>query len=444
MGSEIPQALVAVTFKAMALDRANRYADVEAFAADIESYQNGFATSAEDAGAWKRVKLWVGRNKALTVSAVVLTVMAAGFTMQVVREGRRAKAALARLKETAPTFTQRAGDALKQGHFEEALKSIQFAIDLDPKKGEYLELRGNVLQVLLRWPEAVESYRDALGFGENPQVRKNLTRTEELISQSQKEGEAKAKNRLCNELNLQNRQSESLVLAKDMKDFWKESKKDPAATLELTKRLEAKLLPVPGTDVLMSKTEFTVGEWKLYLQAEGLPSWNKPEKFPQTDEHPLVNISWNQAKAFSEWLSQKTGREWRLPTEKEFEAAVGSTQFPWGDSFPPQWDEGNYAILENGKLDPERVGWDGIYGTAPVGSFKANLLGFYDLGGNVAEYSWDGVESQNGNRIIRGGGWDRSNALNCSVAFRLGVAPDLGSDKNGFRMVLAKKSGEPK
>jgi serine/threonine protein kinase len=69
MGTEVPEALQAVTLKAMATDRNKRYESVESFAGDIERYQNGFATQAEDAGAFKRIKLWVGRNKVLTGSA---------------------------------------------------------------------------------------------------------------------------------------------------------------------------------------------------------------------------------------------------------------------------------------------------------------------------------------------------------------------------------------
>jgi len=63
MGGDVPVALQAVTLQAMATDRKKRYARVEAFAVEIESCQNGFTATAEDAGAWKRVKLWVGRNK---------------------------------------------------------------------------------------------------------------------------------------------------------------------------------------------------------------------------------------------------------------------------------------------------------------------------------------------------------------------------------------------
>ncbi len=75
-----------------------------------------------------------------------------------------------------------------------------------------------------------------------------------------------------------------------------ERNQDLSVIPELVKRLETTLLPVPGTEALLSKTEFTVGEWKLYLKAEGLPYWQSPGKGRiRTDEHPVVFVSWNQA-----------------------------------------------------------------------------------------------------------------------------------------------------
>ncbi len=172
---------------------------------------------------------------------------------------------------------------------------------------------------------------------------------------------------------------------------------------ELIRKLEAKLLPVPGTNVLMSKTELTVGEWKAYLQDAKLPGWTAPKEFPQSDDHPVVEISWKQAFAFCEWLSSKTGKTWRLPTNSEWDEAVGGEMYPWGGYFPPHWDDGNYALKEGGPYDTDKVGADGIFGTAPVASFKPNALGFYDLAGNVAE--WVDGNPDPETAALRGGGW---------------------------------------
>ena len=221
-------------------------------------------------------------------------------------------------------------------------------------------------------------------------------------------------------------------------------RRDLSVIGELVRRLEAKMLPVPGTEILLSKTEFTVGEWKLYLRAEGYPEWQQPEpkEFMQTDEHPVGKVSWNEAMKFCEWLSKVSGKQWRLPKEVEWELAVGKMKYPWGEYFPPKKEDGNYAIMADGKEDPARVGVDGIKGTAPVGSFKANALGFYDLGGNVWEWMLDGFDPKDpkSRQRLRGGSWFDF-AGGAQVAARaFSFNPD-GRDFNvGFR--LARSSGQ--
>jgi formylglycine-generating enzyme required for sulfatase activity len=120
----------------------------------------------------------------------------------------------------------------------------------------------------------------------------------------------------------------------------------------------------------------------------------------------------------------------------EWEAAVGTSKYPWGDYYPPNSDDGNYAILPDGKDDPQKAGVDGIKGTAPVGSFKPNGLGFYDLGGNVAEWMWDGVEEKTGKRVFRGGYWG-SHAEFCAVASRNYYNPGGRNLYYGFRVALS-------
>jgi formylglycine-generating enzyme required for sulfatase activity len=255
-----------------------------------------------------------------------------------------------------------------------------------------------------------------------------------------KDGQAKAKVALYEGLSASGRQMEALAFGKGLGDFWKERKQDLSVIPELVNQLEAKLLPVPGTEILMSRTECTVGEWKLYTRAEGLADWQQPSKdWTQGEEHPVVNVSWSQATGFCEWLSMVTGKKWCLPSNSEWEAAVGNSTYPWGDYFPPHWDDGNYAIGSDGKDDPKKIGLDEILGTAPVGSFKPNVLGFYDLGGNVTEWIRDGFDATDPkpNRILRGGFWGSPEYYARSVV-RFKQDPGNASPNGGFRLARGR------
>jgi hypothetical protein len=257
----VPAALQAVTLKAMARDRDKRYASVELFAEDIESYQNGFATSAESAGLLRRARLWVARNRTLTVSAAVLVVLLG----KVVVDGQRASLAIRRLSASAPVFAARAQELLKDGDFAGALEAAENAVDLNRGTASNHVVRGSALQVLMRLEDAKKAYERALSMGGAEGAQEGVELTEAVLAAVAKDGEAKAKLALYEGLNTSGRQMEALAFGKGLGDFWKERKKDLSVIPELVKRLEAKLLPVPGTEALLSKTEFTVGEWKLYL-----------------------------------------------------------------------------------------------------------------------------------------------------------------------------------
>jgi formylglycine-generating enzyme required for sulfatase activity/tRNA A-37 threonylcarbamoyl transferase component Bud32 len=458
MPVSVPEALRAVVMKAMAREKEGRYARVVDLAADVDAYVGGFATSAEGAGVMRRVRLWVGRNRVLAGSAALFVVMGAGFTAKVVLEGRRASAALKELKDSAPVFAARAEDELNRGDFDAAERSARSALRLDGERGESYVVLGKVLQVTEKWEAAVEAFGRAKGYGAEAGELKDLT--ERLVVKRKAKREDEAREELFGALRDGGRQMESVGYAKVLgEEFWKRrgekiadgakqqafamseaermKRKDPSVIGELVRRLEAKMLPVPGTQILLSKTEFTVGEWKLYLKAEGYPEWQQPDLkgFMQTDEHPVVKVSWNDAMKFCEWLSKVSGKSWRLPKNEEWEFAVGKTKYPWGEYFPPKKEDGNYKILADGKDDPARVGVDGIKGTAPVGSFKANALGFYDLGGNVEEWMLDGFDEKNpkANRVLRGGYWGGP-AGNCTVVFRIILTPTSSGTNCGFRV----------
>jgi formylglycine-generating enzyme required for sulfatase activity len=156
-------------------------------------------------------------------------------------------------------------------------------------------------------------------------------------------------------------------------------------------------------------------EWKK--QADR--NWSSPG-FMQNDRHPVVCVNWDDAKAYAAWLSKKTGKTYRLPSEAEREYATRAgttTPFWWGSAISPQ--QANY----NGTADPYKGG--GSKGewrkaTVPVDSFKANPWRLYNVHGNVWEWTEDCRNDKNaGNpgdgsartsgdcsrRVVRGGSW---------------------------------------
>jgi formylglycine-generating enzyme required for sulfatase activity len=177
--------------------------------------------------------------------------------------------------------------------------------------------------------------------------------------------------------------------------------------------------------------------------------------FEQTDEHPVVNVSWNDATAFCQWLSKKEGKTYRLPTEAEWEYACRAgttTRYHSGDD--PE-TLANVANVADATLKAKVPNWkypikanDGHVFTAPVGQFKPNAFGLYDMHGNASEWCEDRYgEEYYGNspaddptgpntgydRIVRGGSWGSRPRYSRS-ADRDGGKPDCRSNGIGFRV----------
>ena len=166
--------------------------------------------------------------------------------------------------------------------------------------------------------------------------------------------------------------------------------------------------------------------------------------FDQTMDHPVVNVSWNDAQAFCQWLSEKEGLKYRLPTEAEWEFACRAgttTRYYTGDDI-----DGPNIISNN-------VEGDRFKNSAPVGSFRANRLGLYDMHGNVLEWCDDwyrrdayasrGALTTNPKtdvderefKVARGGGWSFHYVYD-RAANRTRSAPSDRNDALGFRVVL--------
>lgn len=205
--------------------------------------------------------------------------------------------------------------------------------------------------------------------------------------------------------------------------------------------IEAKPYEKPTHQVTLrtfkiAKTETTVAQWKSYCIATGIkmpasPIWG------WIDSHPIVYVNYEDAVGYCDWLSDKTGNVYRLPTEAEWEYAARGGNKGTGFKY-------------SGGQSLEIVGWysdNSNNQTQAVAQKKANELGIYDMSGNVWELCKDwfssyGSEAQTNpkgapsgsNRVMRGGSWNRS-ATFSRVASRYDAVP---SDRNriiGFRVV---------
>ena len=155
-------------------------------------------------------------------------------------------------------------------------------------------------------------------------------------------------------------------------------------------------------------------------------TWRAPG-FEQDDRHPVVCVSWDDAQAYVQWLSRKTGKGYRLLSESEWEYAARAgttTRRPWGDTAEAGCGHANIADASARQFVPGitrgTVCDDGHAHTSPVGSYRANGFGLHDMLGNVYEWTadcWnenhasaspDGSARLSGNcsrRVLRGGSW---------------------------------------
>jgi formylglycine-generating enzyme len=181
--------------------------------------------------------------------------------------------------------------------------------------------------------------------------------------------------------------------------------------------------------------------------------------FEQTDEHPVVTVSWNDAVAFCKWLSKKEVKTYRLPTEAEWEYACRAgttTRYYSGDDPETLAKVGNVRDATFKAKFPDWrwtiKGSDGYVFTAPVGKFKPNAFGLYDMHGNAWQWcaDWYGARYYAGSRtddptgpdsgddrMLRGGTWFYGPDVARS-ADRGRCAPYYHNDIIGFRVARTK------
>lgn len=195
--------------------------------------------------------------------------------------------------------------------------------------------------------------------------------------------------------------------------------------------------------VQMGKTEVTLGQFKKFITAAGRSDLVNDEFMKNNaygDAAPVVQVSWNDAQAFIDWLNKTDGGGYRLPSEAEWEYACRAG--------------GNHIYC--GSNNPDAVGWyDKNSGGRPhpVGQKQANDFGLHDMSGNVLEWVQDcGHDNYNGAptdgsawtsggckyRVLRGGSWDDYAKHTRAAKRDSSGSPDTRWKLLGFRLARTR------
>ena len=188
----------------------------------------------------------------------------------------------------------------------------------------------------------------------------------------------------------------------------------------------------------MARHEITFEQYDLFVKSTAAKKPN--DEGWGRENRPVIWVSWHSATAYAEWLSQQTGRHYRLPTEAEWEYAARAGKqkiYGYGDKIGK-----NRSNCANSGSN-----WSNNL-TAPVGSFAYNAFGLYDMVGNVWEWTCSAYQSRYrgseiicvdtdnySGRVLRGGSWFLDKRL-CRVAARNWSYMNSSYNNVGFRVVV--------
>ena len=198
----------------------------------------------------------------------------------------------------------------------------------------------------------------------------------------------------------------------------------------------------------MSKYEVTFEDYDRFTSPDQVQDagWGRGRR-------PVINITWDEATEYAAWLSEETGKRYRLPTEAEWEYAVragSTTKYHFGDDQAQLCEYGNHSDTSTDHEWRNTACSDGVgEGTAEAGQYQPNSFGLYDMQGNVYEWvqdcwnnSYEGAPADGrawtkgdcGLRVVRGGAWSFGPTLLRSAS-RHGL-PGWGSEPYlGFRLI---------
>jgi hypothetical protein len=240
-----------------------------------------------------------------------------------------------------------------------------------------------------------------------------------------------------------------------------EMKRSPEAGKPWVNSLGMKFIPLGS--IYFAIWDTRVADYDAFCSATG-HRFKRPD-FQQSPDDPVVLVSWNDAEAFCQWLTQKEvqegtleeGQFYRLPTDIEWSAADGLPPeggatpedrdgkmhgiYPWGTAWPPPAGSGNFADESARRGGAIIEGYkDGWAATSPAGVFAPNRLGLYDMSGNVWQWIEDGYRGAAADPrdwgVLRGGSWGTSSRSELESSYRNVVDRNDRDVIYGFRCVL--------
>ncbi len=228
-----------------------------------------------------------------------------------------------------------------------------------------------------------------------------------------------------------------------------EKAKGKSLIIELDPEVKLGLVWIEPLKLFVGRAEISNKQYRMFKPDHSSGSHNGLSL--NVDDQPVVNLSWNDAKAFCEWLNKNysnvKGKEYhyRLPTEKEwivFATCGTERDFPF-PSWPPS-DKFNYYGIENPEPQANKLPRADKYRvSAPVREAGKNEWGLYGVAGNVWEWCEDADDSADKTRVVKGGSWNDGNPYLLKCSYRRGWDKNYKSVMFGFRIVAEEIGSAP-